>query len=256
MIKRLIALLLLLTCLVPTALAERLEDSVLLSYYDNSIFFGDSIMQGFRRYRSSVRQTDESFLADMNVICTASISLYAGSRKNLYGEYHFRYRGVDKSMYQITRELKPDKVFILLGLNDPVGIKIEKAITWIEYILKNMPDYAPDTEVYFFSLTPVTPNYCRQKSRPKYQEQVNKYNQRLKETCEAQGAGYVEIAEYLKDEDGYLKAEYSSDKVCHLNDEGVAVWIQALCDYAQAQYDQGLWMPIVNAEEAAQPAAE
>lgn len=254
--KRVIALVLLFVCLAPTAWAERLDDSVLLSYYDNSIFFGDSIMQGFRRYRSNIRQTDEDFLTDMNVICTASISLYAGSRRNLYGEYHFRYRGVDKSMYQITKELQPDKIFILLGLNDPVGIKIEKAITWIEYILTHMPTYAPDTEVYFFSLTPVTPTYCRQKSRPKYQEQVDQYNQRLRETCEAMGAGYVEIAEYLKGEDGYLKAEYSSDNVCHLSDEGVAVWIQAMCDYAQSQYDLGLWMPVLDAEDAAQPAAQ
>lgn len=49
----------------------------------------------------------------------------------------------------------------------------------------------------------------------------------------------------------YLKADYSNGMVCHHNDEGVAVRIQALCDYTQAQYDQGLGMPIVNTEEAA-----
>ena len=49
--KRLIACILLLVCLAPAALAERLDDEVLLSYYDNSVIFGDSITEAFRRYR-------------------------------------------------------------------------------------------------------------------------------------------------------------------------------------------------------------
>lgn len=250
--QRLTAILLLLITLVTTlvcagaedaevAAATRLPDKVLLTYYDNSIFFGDSIMQGFRRYRSNIRQSDPTFLEGVTVMATSSISLYDASRVNPKGT--FLHRGVQKTMYSITREVKPDRIFILLGLNDVVGIKIDKAITWVEYIVKNMPDYAPDTEIYFFSQTPVTPYYCKKRSRPNYPEQIDQYNQRLQETCEALGVHYVDICTALKDEEGYLNEAYTSDGDCHLSDAGVAAWVQVLCDYAQAQYDQGLWTP-------------
>ena len=73
----------------------------------------------------------------------------------------------------------------------------------------------------------------------------------LKETCEANSARYIDIAKALKGEDNFLKLEYSNDKVCHLSDEGNAALIEALKDYAQEQYDLGLWTP-----DAAETAAE
>ena len=255
--KRLIALLLVLLFLTPCALSEeageRLDEDILLSYYDNSVFFGDSIMQAFRRYRSNRRQTDPDFMEGIEVVCTASISLYEGSRRTLQTN-RFRYRGVDRTMYQIARMLQPRKVFILLGLNDPVGIKIDRAIGWIRDIMRNMEEYAPDTGVCFFSLTPVTPGYCRSRNRPNYPDQIIEYNRRLQAVCEELGAEYIDIGTALKDEDGYLDYDLSSDKICHLNDDGVEVWIRALCDYAQMRYDLGLWVPGEEEAAAEEPA--
>ena len=254
--KRLISFILLLACLATTVYAEPLDQEVLLSYYDNSVFFGDSIMQGFRRYRSTVRQTDTDFLESVTVVATSSISLYDGTRRYLNDNVTpFTYRGRARTMYQITKEVKPEKVFILLGLNDPVGIKIDKAIGWVEYAIKWMGELNPGVEVYFFSMTPVTAYYCKKRSRPRYPEQVDQYNVRLQETCEKNGVHYINICDALKDEDGYLAKPYTSDSDCHLSDEGVQIWLKAMCDYAQSQYDQGLWTPasLITAAEEAQP---
>lgn len=261
MMKRRIAglllLIMLMTAVLPAGAEEaaaadvpgnRLPDDVLLSYYENSIFFGDSIMNGLRRYRSNIRQTDEDFMEGVTVLATTSISLYHASRRFSNENGTFLHRGARKNMYDITKDLKPDKIFILLGLNDEVGLKIEKAITWVEYILEHMPEYAPDTEIYFFSQTPVTPFYCRKRECPDYPAQVDQYNRRLQEVCEQNGAHYIEIAAPLKNEENYLDPLYTIDGDCHLNDDGTKIWIQCLCDYAQAQYDQGLWTP-ANAEK-------
>jgi len=254
--KRWIACVLLLVCLAPMAMAERLDDDTLLSFYSDSVFFGDSITKAFRRYSSVVRQTDEDFMAETEIICADSISLYGGSRsKMIEGDPHFQYRGRENTMYDITAQIGAKKVFILLGLNDPVGIKIDKAISWIEFIIRTMAERFPEMEVYFFSQTPVTVYFCKEKNRPKYQEQVNEYNIRLKETCEAWGVRYIEIAEAMKDEDGYLNLIYSSDKRCHLSDDGVKVWIECLKNYAQEQYDLGLWDPFATPEEPAEEGA-
>lgn len=74
-------------------------------------------------------------------------------------------------------------------------------------------------------------------------ELENEYHRRLKDLCAEQGAGYIEISEPLKDAEGYLNMEYSSDEVCHLNNAGMDVWVQAMCDYAQEQYELGEWIP-------------
>ena len=104
-----------------------------------------------------------------------------------------------------------------------------------------MKKYVPDAVVYFFSETPVTVNFAEEKKRPKYQEQLDVYNAMLKEYCESNGAHYIEIAEALKGKDNFLKLDYSNDKVCHLNEKGIAVWIQSMKDYARQQYELGLW---------------
>ena len=240
--KRCAVLLLILMLAVPSAFAERLSDDELLSYYSGSVFFGDSIMQGFRRYRSAVRQSDPDYMEGVEVICTASITLYEASRRALQ-ENRFRYRGLDMTMYQIAQKMQPRKIFILLGLNDPVGIKIDRAMDYIRDIMRGMGEFAPDSRICFFSHTPVTPAYCRNRNRPNYQEKVDEYNRCLQEVCEEVGAEYIDIAAAFKDEQGYLRDELSSDKICHLNDDGVAVWIRAMCDYAQSRYDAGLWVP-------------
>ena len=72
----------------------------------------------------------------------------------------------------------------------------------------------------------------------------------LKELCESTGGGYIDIAEALKDENNYLLEEYSSDKICHISDEGLVIWIERMKDYAQEQYDAGLWDPFESAGES------
>lgn len=264
--KQLTAWLLLLILLLTTAFASesvtgtdaaadadttpRLPDKVLLSFYDNSLFFGDSIMQGLSRYKKVLQKADKTFMKTAPIYAAQSISLYTASRPTVVSDVAFLRRGAKKTMYSITKELQPDKIFILLGLNDPVVEKIDKAIGWVEYLIKTMATQAPGVKVHFFSLTPVTPYYCQKRNRPAYPELADQYNQRLRETCEQYGAYYIEIAEALKDPEGYLNAAYSSDGDCHLNDEGNAVWLQCMYDYAQQQYELGLWTPVLPEDNA------
>ena len=235
------------------AYADRLDDSTLLSFYADSVIFGDSRLQAFRRYVQQMRKTDETFLKTLAIAPAESISLYAASMGISSDAVGFTYRG-GGTMYSIAERVHARKVFIMLGLNDPVGIKADKAVAWIIKIINWMGKVVPDAEVYFFSETPVTKKYGVKKNRPNYQTQLDAYNEILKETCEQNGGHYIGMAEAFKGEDNYLKEEYSTDKICHLNNDGVAVWIQCMKDYAQEQYDLGLWDPYAKEEETAEPA--
>ena len=238
---RLIAFILVFAC-IPFAFAERLDDSTLLSFYDDSVFFGDSRMEAFKHYVDAMKQEDKTFLGKTTIVGAGSISLYAASKNAPSGDFLFYYRGRQLSMYGIAEKIQPRRIFILLGLNDPVAAKPEKSISYVEVILTRMKEeFVPNS---------VTENFATEKERPEYQDQLDVYNAMLKETCEKNGAHYIEIAEALKGEDNLLRLDYSNDKVCHLNEDGIAVWIQCMKDYAQEQYDLGLWDPFAEEETA------
>ena len=248
---RLIAFFLVLAC-IPFASADRLDDSTLLSFYDDSVFIGDSRMESFKRYVDGIKQTDKTFFGKTKIVAAGSISLYIASINDTRADYMFNYAGRRLTLYGVAMRLKPSKIFILLGLNDPIAAKPDKGVTYAETIITRMREqFVPDAEVYFLSETPVTVNFAKEKERPEYQDQLDVYNSMLKETCEKNGAHYIEIAEALKGEDNLLRLDYSNDKVCHLNDDGNAIVVQCLKDYAQQQYDLGLWDPF-----AEEPAAE
>lgn len=236
------------------AAGERLDDSTLLSFYKDSVFFGDSRMQAFRKYIALMRETDEDFLQTVTIVAAESISLYIASTKYIPDEgIAFSYRGMRLTTFDIAKRIQPRKVFVLLGLNDQVANNTENAMTWVNAFIRRMGEAVPEAAIYFFSETPVTTKFEKKNKLPDYSSQLDVYNARLKETCEQNGAHYIEIAEALKGEDNLLEPEYSSDGVCHLNNNGVAAWIQCMKDYAQEQYELGLWDPYAADTSAVTP---
>lgn len=241
-IRRIGALVLCLLALGGAAGAERLSDQQLMSYYHNSVVVGDSIPRMLRNYIAGRQETDPAFFEGMRFFTYYSYMLRSAAREEpVEEEVNLVLKGADYSLCQLMNELQPDKVFVLAGLNDKIGEKIDKGMEYVAEIMRLMAQYAPETKVYFFSLTPVT--YRVAEERPKLPEQWNEYNARLRQKCGEVGALYVEIAEPLKNEDGLLPMALSHDGQYHLNDEGNAVWVQALLDYAQSRYDAGLWSP-------------
>ena len=244
---------LLLVCVASAAGAERLDDETLYSFYDDSVFFGDSITRALTNHVTDLRQKGEQVLPNTLFYSTGSITLNDGSRPTVVGTSRcFNYRGMDVTMYFITISVKAKKAFIMLGMNDPVGLRIDLALERIEDIMYYMrrDTRTADVEVYFFSVTPVGARYCEERNRPEYQDSLDEYNRQLKEKCAELGAGYIEVAEALKGEDNLLDPAYSSDRgMFHLNADGLDVWLTCLRDYAQEQYDLGLWDPIRKSED-------
>ena len=81
-IALLVVSILLFSFLAPLACAEKLDDSVLLSYYDDCVLFGDSRMEALKRYCSAVRQSDESFLRK-TTITYSEIKAFIGGREDV-----------------------------------------------------------------------------------------------------------------------------------------------------------------------------
>lgn len=237
-----LGLLLLLTAgLALPAAAERLTDQQLYSYFNGSVFIGDSITAQLLVFVREKQKKEPEFFAGAKFMTAQSYSLYTASRKNLMSDaINLKYQGSEMPMCRILQKMNPRRALILLGVNDYIGEKIEKGVGYCERILDLTAEFAPDTQIIFQSLTPVTVSFCRKKD---YRTMWDQYNEALKAMCGERGTPYVDIATPLKNADGYLDKAFSSDGKYHLNEKGLQIWIDVLLDFAQEQYDKGLWVP-------------
>ncbi|MBE5804905.1 MAG: hypothetical protein E7316_10400 [Clostridiales bacterium] len=242
--KRLLAFVLCLMLLAGTACAERLPDEQLVTYYNKSVFVGDSLVRMLRNYIVNTEQkAHPDYFKDTRFFAEYSYQLYAASRETpSSSKVDLKYKGSDITLCKLMEKLQPEKLFILAGLNDKIGEKTEKGMEYIDKIMALMAEYAPDTQVYFFSLTPVTAKV--EKKRPNLQSKWDAYNVELEKKCEEVGAIYIDIATDLKGENGLMKKGISHDGEYHLNDKGNAIWVQTLLDFAQSQYDANKWVPV------------
>ena len=252
MIKRLLVLLICLALLPAGALAQpadsaaRLPDETLMSYYDSAIFAGDSLIRMFRNYVKDRQEKEPNYFSGIRFYSSYSIQLRTLGLEWVNQELtNLVFRGSDEVLCKIAKTLKPDKVFILAGLNDNFsrernGEGIDRGMRYVNNIVKALNKHVPGTEIYFFSLTPVTKKVDDTRH---IQALWDQFNARLEETCRELGATYIDIATALKDETGLLPKEITSEGEYHLNAQGNAIWAQVLLDFAQAQYDAGLWTP-------------
>ncbi len=222
--------------------AEPLPAQTLYSFYDGSVFVGDSITRQLRTYIQEQKEKDQP-VPDITFLTAQSYMLYTASRRNLLdSKANIMYKGENQPLCRIIGKIKPEKMFILLGVNDYAGEEIEKHIGYCERILTLMEEFSPDTAVYFFSLTPLTRSFSSSRRRD-LRTCWDEYNAALEKMCQEKGAFYIDIATPLKDAEGYLPKEYSNDKQYHLSDKGLQIWLDTLLAYAKGQYDQGLWTP-------------
>lgn len=240
MFKRILACLFVMALLLGCAHAEQLTDAQLVTFYDDALFVGDSVIRLLRNYVVAEREKDPSFFRDARFysaysyqLGTAAIRWTNGNRVNI------QYRGMDVSLAELADYLKPGKLFILAGLNDRIAKYIERGMGYVEKIVELIRKVSPDTEIYFISITP-----CTAKENSKgYQDCINDYNAALEQKCLELNVNYIDVATDLKNENGVMDNSISSDGEYHLNTAGNALFVQSLLKYAQTRYDQGLWAP-------------
>ena len=237
------------------ASAGRLPDSVLMTYYDHSMFAGDSLICMFRNYVRARQKADPQYFAGIDFRCAYSFTLQMAAWEKVMesSSANLKYKAREMTLSQIAQTLQPEKIFVLAGLNDNFARKskgetgIERGLRYVEAASGLIRKAVPDTELFFISLTPVTKKI---EDKRHIQELWDDYNRHLEEKCAELGVGYIDIASSLKDENGLLPGALSHDKEYHLNDAGNEIFAGVLLDYAQAQYEAGRWSPSLSGSAA------
>ena len=227
------------------AFSETLSDGQLMGYYDDSIFVGDSIIRMLKNYMGQRQAEDAAFFADTGFYASYSYTLEAASMPGFAPNgINLLYRGQECSLVQVVEAVKPGKLFLLAGLNDKIGEVPEKGMAYVEAMVALVREASPDTRIHVLSLLPVTAH--AEVERPNLQQKWDAYNAMLEQKCQGLDVVYVDVATPLKNDSGYLSIPLSHDYKYHLNDDGNAILVRTLLDFAQEQYDAGLWQPETN----------
>ena len=238
----------------------RLPDEVLMTYFDDTMFVGDSQLAKFRNYVKKQWKEKEWFFSNVDFRAENSyLFRFVGYTYIPRAEKHLIHLtdgGEDTTLYDLVKKKHPQKIFVLAGLNDALTTDYtmdvqgrdetgyDRAARYVREMTELVREVSPETEIFVISQMPVARGFY-QGSSDCYacRDRFDLVNTTVQAECEKLGIRYLDLATGLKDEEGLMPEEYCEGGSFHLNDAGYAVFARELLDFAQAEYEAGRWTP-------------
>lgn len=114
--------------------------------------------------------------------------------------------GVNERLESTVLPLNPGRLVLLIGINDLIGGKAEEAL-FSDYraLLGQIGTLLPETALFVQSLYPVSGKYAE------LNQAIVTFNEKLRALCAEQEIPYIDVHAALKDKDGQMKEEYTTD---------------------------------------------
>lgn len=188
-----------------------------------------------------VTKTVAKYVGGENIVFVGDSITYQYNLKDYYDDkYHLVNSGIDgnttsdilNDMENRIYRYNPTKVVLLIGTND-IPYKSEKEIeNNIKTIIDNIIDNRPNCEIYLESIYPVNDTDDEKIShdmvRKRKNEKIMNINKNLKSLAKNEKkVTYINMYDYLLDENGNLKIEYTKEGL-HLNNDGYKVVTKVL----------------------------
>ena len=212
-----------------SAAVSTVNGEVPYTFFNDTVFVGDSVSLKLNLYVSAQRKNDSNFMGTAQFLTPGSYGS-GNELKELGSEnsVHPSYNGTEMYLADAIEAMGVKKVFIMLGMNDIAVYGNDGAVKNMETILAQIKEKNPETTIYVQSMTPIVGTA---QTGSLTNENLGIYNAGLKTMCEQNGYTYLDVASVMKDDEGNLKREYCSDPDnmgVHFTDEGCKVWIDYL----------------------------
>ena len=212
---------------VPCGLVEKSE-AVDLSYFDDAVFIGDSVSLMLQYYCAATKA-----LGNAKFLCAGSLSatnaLWAVSDQSVHPSYQGKKMLVEDGVAATGAK----KVYIMLGVNNisyGVDYAANDMVTLIDRILAK----SPGVSIIIESTTPMASSSTIVTDKLN-NDKIQQYNDKMKSICEERGWFFVNVAEAVRDENGYLNSAYCSDNNSmgiHFTNDACKVWVEYLKTHA------------------------
>ena len=164
------------------------------AFYEDAAFIGDVFVYGIDEYEY-----------------VPSSNLYSAT---------FMTAAKAKDLTEDISAGKPAKILVMLGFDDDNLAEDRTAQASADSIielLKALKESNPNAQIYAVSELPVSEAYENSGEDYIIQSDLDEINSLVKKAAEAEGMGYIDVAEVLK-EGNYLSTEYTNDG-CHVKKE-------------------------------------
>src|SRR5699024_535760 len=149
----------------------------------------------------------------------------------LFGNKRIKNRGIsgdvtDGVLYRLEEvtESNPDKVFIMIGVNDLAGDRsVDYVVANYAKIVDRIKQASPQTQLYIQSILPVNDQFTQFPSHTDETSDIKEANQRLKKVAAAKGAVYIDLFDVMGTKDDKLNPDYNEDGL-QLNGPGYLAW--------------------------------
>ena len=197
----------------PLEECEPVEDD---SFFDNTVFLGDSRTEGFQLF-SGMKHGDFFWARGMTVF-------RAGSE-----EYRvFEIDGQKYSMPEVLALKEYDNVYIMLGVNE-LGVSASSYESGLRALLDRVLERQPEAVVYLQLMPPLNDSLCRRNGLAGYinNENLSAFNEAIARTAEEKRVVLLNTAEVYTGEDGQLPADLAADG-CHFALSAYTRWADYL----------------------------
>lgn len=195
----------------PSGLVEK-SDAVDLSYFDDAVFIGNSRTEGLKMYSGL---TNATFITEVGLTVDSIFTDYC----DISG-------GGKARAFDQLAGMEFSKVYIMLGMNE-LGWVYESVFKE-DYgkIIDKIREINPDAVIYIQSIIPVS-KWKDSNDEVYTIANVNRLNTQLRALADEKEVHYVDVAEGVMDDEGYLPFEATGDGV-HLTPEYCVVWMDYL----------------------------
>ncbi len=189
-----------------------------LSYFDDTVFLGDSLTQGLQIYDTGL--PNAHYCAYRGVGPSAVVN----------GTTCTRVDGVEEVPLEALVSYASKSVYILLGTNVLTrDTDYSSFLSYYGVMLDMIRQALPNADIYVQSITPVRPEVSQDGVHSgMYAERFIRVNNDLAALAVEKGCFFLDLWEVLADENGDLRAEYAQPDGYHLLPEGYAAWVDYL----------------------------
>lgn len=197
----------------PLEESEPVEDD---SFFDNTVFLGDSRTEGFQLF-SGMKHGDFYWARGMTVF-----------RADSEDYRPFNIDGKECSMLEALARKRYDNVYVMLGVNE-LGCDADSYESGLGELMDRILELQPDAVVYLQLMPPLNDAMCRQNSLAYYinNDNLAKFNEAIARVAADRRVILLNTAEVYTGEDGQLPRELASDG-CHFSYGAYTRWADYL----------------------------
>lgn len=193
-----------------------------VSYFDDAIFMGDSLADGFKDYAAwmSLKGRNTLYLTQRSM--TPRSFLQPGAMVDA-GD-----AGV-VDVWATIADRQPGEMYITLGTNALMAMEPDEFIQSYYQLVEKIRATSPATIIYITTIPPTSSAHAAKEERLS-KERIRQANELIAKMCREENLALINLYDVVMGADGYLNEEINSDGI-HMTPEGYKMWLNYLIEH-------------------------